>query len=278
MIAFIGSVFSPYYARARRRGGADPEHHVAVNAILYTPGRKYWAMTERGRGALSRARNHLAVGPSSLRAEPGRLTIDIAERTVPVPWRLTGRVTVALGPVFDKVHALDPAGRHLWRPLAPCARAEVAFEGPGVSWSGKAYVDVNAGAEPLEEGFRFWTWSRAQGEAATDILYDVEHRGGGGLGLALRYGADGTLASFDPPPPAALPTTGWRVRRATRSDAGLGGRVVRTLEDTPFYSRSVVAAMQGGALRHAMHESVDLDRFRSRWVQMLLPFKMPRRA
>jgi carotenoid 1,2-hydratase len=26
----------------------------------------------------------------------------------------------------------------------------------------------------------------------------------------------------------------------------------------------------------AMHESLSLDRFRSRWVQMLLPFRMPR--
>jgi len=26
-----------------------------------------------------------------------------------------------------------------------------------------------------------------------------------------------------------------------------------------------------------MHESLDLDRFRSRWVQSLLPFRMPRR-
>lgn len=27
--------------------------------------------------------------------------------------------------------------------------------------------------------------------------------------------------------------------------------------------------------RRAIHESVDLDRFSARWVQMLLPFKMP---
>jgi len=26
----------------------------------------------------------------------------------------------------------------------------------------------------------------------------------------------------------------------------------------------------------AMHESLSLDRFRARWVQMLLPFRMPR--
>ena len=40
IIAFIGSVFSPYYAWARQRGRGDPENHVAVNVALYgTPGK-----------------------------------------------------------------------------------------------------------------------------------------------------------------------------------------------------------------------------------------------
>jgi carotenoid 1,2-hydratase len=34
----------------------------------------------------------------------------------------------------------------------------------------------------------------------------------------------------------------------------------------------------GPTVSNAIHESVDLDRFASRWVQVLLPFKMPRRA
>jgi carotenoid 1,2-hydratase len=29
---------------------------------------------------------------------------------------------------------------------------------------------------------------------------------------------------------------------------------------------------------NAVHESLSLDRFRTRWVQTLLPFRMPRRA
>ena len=55
-------------------------------------------------------------------------------------------------------------------------------------------------------------------------------------------------------------------------------RVLRTLEDTPFYSRSMIVS--GNDINHgsAIHESVDLDRFASRWVQTLLPFKMPRRV
>ena len=67
LIAFIGSVFSPYYARARRRGAADPLQHCAVNVALYGPRGKRWAMTERGRAAVARTPSSLAIGRSALR-------------------------------------------------------------------------------------------------------------------------------------------------------------------------------------------------------------------
>ena len=47
LIFFIGTVFSPFYASARKRGDADPREFVCVNAVFYEPKRKYWAMTER---------------------------------------------------------------------------------------------------------------------------------------------------------------------------------------------------------------------------------------
>jgi carotenoid 1,2-hydratase len=52
--------------------------------------------------------------------------------------------------------------------------------------------------------------------------------------------------------------------------------VVQTLEDAPFYARSVVASQLQGESVNAVHESLSLDRFRSGWVQVLLPFRMPR--
>jgi len=54
--------------------------------------------------------------------------------------------------------------------------------------------------------------------------------------------------------------------------------VLRTYEDTPFYARSLLATEHDGLPATAMHESLDLDRFASRWVQCLLPFRMPRLA
>ena len=278
VIVFVGSVFSPYYAAARRRAQADPLNHVSINAIFYMPNGKRWAMTERGRASLERSRDRIAIGPSSAHWADGTLTIDIDEWTVPVPRRLRGRISVALGPVFAQSHSLDEQGRHQWRPIAPLARAVVSFDKPDLSWQGHAYVDMNSGSEPLEAGFRNWTWSREEAEHSTRILYDVEQRNGTRRGLALDYLADGSIRHFEPAPTQVLPRTGWRVARSTRAEATQPARILRGLEDTPFYSRSMLAFEREGMQRRAVNESVDLDRFASRWVQMLLPFKMPRRA
>lgn len=271
-------MFSPYYASARRRGSADPLDHVSINAILYGPRGKHWAMTERGRASVERSADHIVIGPSSLRFADGRLTIDIDEWTAPVPRRLRGRITVDLGPVFPQSHRLDEQGRHEWRPIAPLAQAMVSFERPGLNWRGRAYVDMNAGSEPLEAGFRSWTWSREDAGASTRILYDVEQRDGARRGLALEYHPDGSVRPMEAEAVQALPGTGWRVARSTRAHADRPARILRTLEDTPFYSRSMLGFDRDGTQHRAVHESVDLDRFASRWVQTLLPFKMPRRG
>lgn len=277
MIAFIGSVFSPYYAAARRRGMADPQNHVGINAILYRPGGKKWAMTERGRRDLHRSARHLAIGPSSVRWCGDRLVIEIDERTVPLPRRLRGTVEVSTGPIFHETHRLDHAGRHRWRPVAPLARVEARFEAPEVAFSGRAYVDMNAGDEPLEKGFSYWTWSRsALPGGGTAIFYDVEARDRPAPAIANRYQLDGSVEPLPAPPARDLPGTLWRVRRSARSASAVDAATVRTLEDTPFYTRSSFPAVIGGIPCPTICESVDLDRFAAPWVRLLLPFKMPR--
>jgi carotenoid 1,2-hydratase len=52
--------------------------------------------------------------------------------------------------------------------------------------------------------------------------------------------------------------------------------VISTLEDTPFYARSVVRTRLLGEPVTAMHESLSLDRFSALWVQAMLPFRIPR--
>lgn len=278
LIAFIGSVFSPYYRHARRKPDADPENHIALNVAFYGDGGHRWTMTERGRTALHRTATTLAIGPSALRWDGSGLTIDIDEITVPLPSRVRGRVRVLPAAVVTQAFAIDRRGEHSWRPIAPVSRVEVALDN-GLSWSGNGYFDWNSGVVPLEQSFRRWDWSRASDRDGATIFYDVSLRDGPDDGLSLRIRPDGTVDRLVPPPACTLPSTPiWRIGRGTRSDGGLGGRVTRTLEDTPFYARSIVASVVGGKPVTAMHESLSLDRFVAPVVQLMLPFRMPRRA
>lgn len=276
MIAFVGSVFSPYYKRARERGRSDPCAHCAINVALYGP-RARWTMTERGAQALARSRSRLAIGPSGLAYEDGGLTISLRERGAPWPAPVRGIVRVEAPAVAGDAVVLDARGFHRWHPFAPCARVTVALDRPALRWSGPGYFDGNDGDEPLEDAFASWHWSRARVRNHTVISYDVARRDGGGTALAFRCGEDGTLARIDPMPVAALPASAWRIARRTRAD-GADARVVATLVDAPFYARSLVASRIQGEPALAIHESLSLDRFRAAWVRMLLPFRMPRAA
>lgn len=276
LIGFVGSVFSPYYARARRRGTADPLDHCGLNVALYGRAGKRWALTERRRASLHREPGAIRLGPSSLAWEQDSLIVRIDETTVPLPSKIRGVVRVhPLGLSGHEV-VLDPAARHRWWPIAPRARVEVDLASPRLRWSGDGYLDSNAGEEPIEQGFAAWDWSRATLRNGAAVLYDLVRRDGSGLSFGLRFSQAGEAEPFDPPPRAALPTTLWRVRRATRSEPDHPPRIVETLEDTPFYARSLITAGLLGERVTAVHESLSLDRFASAWVQMLLPFRMPR--
>ena len=77
-------------------------------------------------------------------------------------------------------------------------------------------------------------------------------------------------------PSIALAKTGWRIDRSVRSDVGTKPTLIRTLEDTPFYSRNLIALTLRGHATTAVHESVDLQRFARGWVRFLLPFRIRR--
>jgi carotenoid 1,2-hydratase len=110
------------------------------------------------------------------------------------------------------------------------------------------------------------------------VLYDAIRRDGSAVSLALRIGADGRVTSAEMLQESGLPGTLWRIPRRTRADAGTTPRVLAALEDAPFYARSTLATRLYGEDTTAVHESLSLDRFRTRWVKLLLPFRMPRRA
>lgn len=278
IIAFIGSVFSPYYAWNRRRGPADPAAFCAINVALYGAAGRRWTMTERGAGALARTARHLQVGPSSLHWDRDALTIRFDEVAVPWPRRVRGEVRLQPEALPGRGFLLDPAGRHRWRPIAPRARVSVRLASPEAGWTGRGYFDTNDGDGPLAGDFVGWDWSREAGAQGGRIVYDARRRDGGSTGLALSLTPGGDLVDIAPPPLVRLPRTWWGLTRSTRADAGDRARIVLGLEDTPFYSRSVVETRWGGGPATFVHESLSLDRFTSPVVQAMLPFRMPRRA
>ena len=244
---------------------------------VYGPRAGRWTMTERGAAQVRRERHALALGRSTLCWTGAALDIAVDEICAPLPRRLRGSVRLTPTALGEHSYVLDAAGRHRWTPFAPCAHVEVSLVEPDLRWSGVAYMDSNAGDEPLEDGFREWTWSRASVHGGAVVLYDLAPRVGAAHSLALRFAPTGGADAIEPPPVVALPRTGWRVARHTRADPGHRARVVKTLEDAPFYSRSQLDTHLLGAAAPAVHESLDLNRFRSTWVQCLLPFRMPRR-
>jgi carotenoid 1,2-hydratase len=275
MIAFVGSVFSPYYASARRRGHADAADHCALNVALYGTGGKRWSMTERGHAQIERSAGAFVLGPSRLEWRADALHVAVDEIAVPVPRKLRGQVIVHPQSKPDFALSLDTPQRHHWSPIAPCARIEVDFESPRVSWRGTAYLDCNSGTVPLESSFRSWHWSRSHdGSGSTHVTYDVERREEAPLTLGLRIGPDGRVEPAPLAPEQRLRRTLWGVDRRIRND-GHGGTRVTTLEDTPFYARSLVRPAGQPVM---VHETLSLERFDTRWVQALLPFRMPRRG
>ena len=205
------------------------------------------------------------------------LTLNLDEVSVPLPFRVRGTVRVWPKGLSRFVAPLDTAGRHRWGPIAACARVEVNLSSPELRWGGAGYLDSNEGDEPVARAFKSWDWSRApMANGSTGVLYDVREKNGDERMLALRFAPAGEVEQLEAPPRQALPGTLWRVARQVRADAPT--KVIRTLEDTPFYVRSELLTSLLGERVTAVHESLDVQRLESSLVQFMLPWRMPRRA
>ncbi len=279
LIAFIGSVFSPYYAWSRHRGNGNPYNHSAINISLYGKGGKRWSMTERGQDAVKQSSNLFSVGPSSLELQNGQLVINVNEWTAPIPGRLKGQIRVTPLTVVENPITLNQHANHYWHPIAPICEVDVALSHPMRRWTGRGYFDTNWGAEPIEAGFRNWDWSRTNlPDGRSAILYNGIKKNGKPFSLGLCIDHKGNVSPFKAGDSQALKKSLWRINRQTQSDDNFDPVVVATLEDAPFYARSMIRTSILGYPVTAMHESLNLDRFSSTWVKALLPFKMPRRS
>ena len=276
IILFVGSVFSPYYKWQRRNGLVQPENHCSVNVVLFGASGKRWAMTERGASSLKRSADSYQLGKSHAQLSPGRMTIHVDEIGVPFPHRIKGDIIVEYEALQTTAFHLDSRKQHVWRPLAPRARIHVNFASPQQIWDGEAYVDCNWGAEPVEAGFRGWQWSRASRGEETCVFYDVVERSGAEQGIAAAFDRHGSVRGLTTPPQHQADKTLWRVARPYRSEGTRGG-LIKTVEDTPFYARSLLAQTIEGEDCVAIHESLDVTRYERPIVQAMLPWRMPRK-
>jgi carotenoid 1,2-hydratase len=234
---------------------------------------------------MQRSADRFIVGPSQLQWNGTSLVIDIDEINVPIPMRVRGRVTVTPQGLSTFVTGLDAQARHRWGPIGPCSRVTVDMQQPQSRWSGNAYLDSNEGDEPIDRAFATWDWSRtvmANGDTA--VVYDVRPKESTkgqkaeDRVIAQRFSKVGVATPFDAPPRYAVPRSKWLIPRHMRSGDAVVPVVERTLEDTPFYVRSVLQSRLLGETVHSVHETLDAQRVASLPVRLMLPWRMPRVA
>jgi carotenoid 1,2-hydratase len=279
-------------------------NHCALNVALYGSTSR-WAMTERSAAVCARDAATFVIGPSRLLSHGERLHVAIDEVANPLPRRVRGEVTIALGDCSTAVFALTPDGTHRWGPINPRARITVALECPRQRWEGWAYLDSNEGDEAIDQGFSDWDWSRAHlPDGSTAVLYEVRTRPGrledrdslyratskshlpggertrpnpgNGQLLALQCFAGKEARRIEPGTRQSLGHSKWRIAMHSYQEGPEAARIRRSLEDTPFYARSLLDCRILGHRVEAVHETLDARRFALWWVQNLLPWRMPR--
>ncbi len=274
VIAFIGSVFSPWYRWSGRR---DPHEHVCINVATYGPGGRF-TMTDRGRPALRQSETSFTVGPSSLTWDGKQLTIDIDEiGALPLVSRVRGRITLTPAAITEAEVALTEDNAHIWRPFAPVSDIRVDLEAPGWQWDGHGYFDANFGTRALEADFDTWTWGRYPTKSGATCFYDARRRDGSELATALTFSKNGEVRSTAAPPKTRFRRSLWAVARETRADRGYKPHQAMAMLDAPFYTRSMVRTCLDGRETVGVHEALDLRRFRSNLLMPMIAVRVPRR-
>ena len=301
MIIFVGHVFSPYYYKARQRELNDlklrPESFCAFNISLHALNKSavnqlgspsLWVLNEYSAEALAlspelikRDQHCFKINQSMWHQSDDEITISINEVTKAFFQRMSnkiiGQVQLKLPRRFHHEINLDHTGKHKWMAVAPSADVVVSLEQPNLSFRGQAYHDSNWGDEPLENAFKSWTWSRAELNEGTCVLYDINEHGKDVNPRALFFSHQGTVEELDKKfVSSSLPKGLWGVHRPNRADHSDLAHLHKTLVDSPLYTRDLVHTELLGEKTLAMYESLNLHRFEQSWVRFLLPFRIRR--
>ncbi len=278
VIVFVGAVFSPFYARERRMApysGADPREHCAVNVSIYGPHRR-WVYSEEPYAACTTT----TFTTKSARVERGHHEVQVEFEDLSAPLGLPCKGSVALAATsppasLGRVDLGD--GVHHWWPVHMNARAQVRLESPRACFDGVAYHDCNAGSCPLEQSFSGWSWERRASSRGAEVLYDTQLIDGSEHQRGWLFSHDGQVEKLIRHTRRRFTRSRWGLERATFAERSADVRLVKTYEDTPFYTRSLLTVDNANGERsHAVHERLDLRRFRKQWVQFLAQFRMRR--
>ena len=241
-------------------------------------------MTERGRGApRSAMRPSWQIGAECAATGTGRRwTIDIERGDrMPLPSQHPGHGAACI-PAALTGTAVRPGHRRggiAGGRSRRAARVEVALEQPGPALErGRLLRHQRRRRSRWKTPSRPGTGAAGNTGRGASILYDVERRGGPPLALALEVDRTGAVERFDPLPVATLPATRWW--RIGRADAGgrrapghggrdAGGRAVLRPLGAEHADRR---ASRSRRCTRACRSTASAPR----WVQALLPFRMPR--
>ncbi len=174
---------------------------------------------------------------------------------------------------------------HLWAPrtLRARARAELNYAGVQHTIDGSGYFDSNVSDTPLhEQGIRSWRWGRISFEDRTFVFYEVEEAEG-----LKRYLYEqspngpmkrlpGRLAFTDERRGLYGLRTPHEVLLSSPS-ASVWARTEHLVEDGPFYSRSLISAVdENGAEGRGFSEVVIPDKIDRPWQRPLVRMRTHR--
>jgi carotenoid 1,2-hydratase len=202
-----------------------------------------WVLSEYGPARSERAPGR-CVGAAAWRGRATALVVRFDERTAVFGQRVAGVVRL-----FPSALPAAPSGprqprAHTWWGVAPHAHVEAELTHPALAARGRV-PRRELRRRAARGGVLDWSWSRASLVDRAAVLYDARRVDGSRAAARAGVPRDGRVEPLEAPRRVELGRSRWWLPRTTRTDGG-EARVVRTLEDTPFYARSELETSLGG--------------------------------
>ncbi len=266
-IFMLGGLFSARYAKASARGGR-PAEYSAVNCAVYRNGiRQAWSLSEYPTARVENDGRRLCIGKSWFEYTAQGCDIVIDDKTTPFLLTSSGRpLSISMSLQFQsppgEEQQLFENEPHFWQPRAALATAQVEVLSGTEKFSGRAYHDLNHGAELLGRRVAGWEWIRTHSESETMVSYRPD---GEPQHIEVRANAERVSTRRVAADAPERKRTNWGLSVPLQ----LANRPIALLESSPFYAR--LEATRGGEL--VLGEVADFRRFHRSSVRWMAGFK-----